>query len=68
MLERCAWRHAHALCRFAHRDMFDPALFDDLDGHSNERLDEIAMMIGLGALCFLFAWGLGHGKKFITKG
>ena len=56
MLERRARRYARALCRFAHRDMFDPTLFDDLDGNRDKRLDEIAMVIGLGSsLLFVLA-------------
>ncbi len=63
MLERCAWRHARALCRFAHRDMLDAALFDDLDGYRNKRLDKIAMVIAFTARGF----GFWHHFSLIPK-
>ena len=68
MLERCARRHARTFCCFAHRDMFNPPLFDDLDSNRDKRLDEIAMVIGLGDFCFSFGRFLGHGSFGITKG
>jgi hypothetical protein len=48
--------------------MFGAALFNNLEGHRNQRLNEFAMMIGPGALCFLLFGFFGHGQNAITKG
>lgn len=45
MLERGARRNARTLSGFSHREMFNAALFDNLDSSRNERFGEIAVVV-----------------------